>query len=98
MSLARGILKRLVQWFVAGVLALLPLIITVGVVIWVAEYIKAIFGPSTLFGEVMRGLGLRFVSNETVAFLIGVVLVLVVIFLVGVAAESRLRKFVHRLL
>jgi uncharacterized membrane protein len=97
MSLVRGILKRLIRWFVAGVLALLPLIITVAVVVWVAEYIKAIFGPNTMFGQVMRSLGLQFVSNETIAFLIGVLLVLGVIFLVGVGAESGARKFLHRL-
>src|SRR5262245_1389547 len=97
MSLVRGILKRLIQWFLAGVLALLPLIITLGVVIWVAEYVKAIFGPGTMFGQVMRGFGLNFVSNETVAFLLGLLLVLGVIFLVGVGAETGIRKFLHRM-
>ena len=97
MSLFRGIPKRLIQWFVAGVLALLPLIITVAVVVWVAEYVKAIFGPNTMFGQVMQRFGLHFVSNETIAFLIGVLLVLAVIFLVGVGAESGARKFLHRL-
>ena len=97
MLLVRGILKRLIQWFVAGVLALLPLIITVAVVVWVAGYVKAIFGPDTMFGQVMRRFGLNFVSNDTIAFLIGVLLVLGVIFLVGVGAETGLRKFLHRL-
>src|SRR5262245_28917970 len=97
MSLIRGILRHLVQWFVAGVLALLPLIITVAVVVWVAEYVKAIFGRNTMFGQVMRGFGLQFVSNETIAFLIGVLLVLGVIFLVGMGAETGIRKFLHRL-
>ena len=97
MSTIRGILNRLMQWFVAGVLALLPLIITFGVIVWVAEYVKAIFGPNTLFGEAMRRFGLQFVSNESIAFLIGVLLVLGIIFAVGVGAESGIRKFLQRL-
>jgi uncharacterized membrane protein len=97
MPFVRPILKRLVQWFLAGILALLPLIITVAVVVWVAEYVKAIFGPNTLFGQMLRRFGLQFVSNDTIAFLIGVLLVLGVIFLVGVAAESGARKFLQRL-
>ena len=97
MSLVREILKRLIKWFVTGVVALLPLIITVAVVMWVAEYVKAIFGPNTMFGLALRQFGLQFVSNETVAFLIGVLLVLGVIFLVGVGAETGIRKFLHRL-
>jgi len=97
MSLVRRVLKRLLQWFIAGVLALLPLIITVGVVVWVAGYVKAIFGPGTMFGQVMRRFGLQFVSNETGAFVIGVLLVLGAIFLVGVGAESGARKLMQRL-
>src|SRR5262245_47186258 len=97
MSLFREILKRLIQWFVAGVLALLPVVITVAVVVWVAEYVKAIFGPNTMFGQVMRRFGLHFVSNETIAFLIGVLLVLGVIFLVGVGVESGARTLLQRL-
>jgi len=58
MSLIRGILKRLIQRFVAGVLALLPLIITVGVVVWVAEYVKAICWAT-------RCVGLAFNSYQT---------------------------------
>ena len=36
------------------------------------HHVKAIFGPNTLFGNAVRRFGLQFVSNETVAFLIGV--------------------------
>lgn len=97
MLLVRKVFKRLSQWFVAGVLALLPFIITVAVIAWVGDHVKRIFGPETLFGEVMRRFGLHFVSNETVAFLIGLCLVLGAIFLVGVAAESGARKFMNRL-
>lgn len=97
MSLFHGIFRRLVQWFVAGVLALLPLIITVAVVAWVAEYVKMIFGPNTMFGLAMRRFGLQFVTNETVAFLIGLLLVLGVIFLVGVGVESGARTFLQRM-
>jgi uncharacterized membrane protein len=96
MLLVRAILKRLIRWFVAGVLALLPVIITVAVVVWVAEYVRAIFGPNTMFGQVMRRFGLHFVSNDTIAFLIGVFLVLGVIFLVGVGVESGARALLQR--
>lgn len=97
MSLVRVIAKRLVQWFLAGLLALLPVIITVAVVVWVAEYVQLFFGPNTLFGQVMRRFGLQFVSNNTIAFLIGVFLVLGAIFLVGVGVESGARQLLQRI-
>ncbi len=96
MSLARVIAKRLVQWFLAGLLALLPVIITLAVVVWVAEYVQLFFGPNTLFGQVVRRFGLQFVSDDTIAFLIGVFLVLGVIFLVGVGVESGARQLLQR--
>jgi uncharacterized membrane protein len=97
MTMIRLIAKRLAKWFLAGLLALLPLIITVAVVLWVADYVQRIFGPSTPFGQTMRRFGLHFVSNDAVAFLIGVVLVLGCIFLIGVAVESGARNLLQRL-
>lgn len=97
MAILRGTLQRLTQWFVAGVLTLLPLIITVAVIAWVADYVKALVGPNTLTGNALRRFGLQFVSNETGAFFIGVLLVLGIIFVVGMGAESGIRKLVNRL-
>src|SRR5262245_12272120 len=97
MTLFRAVVKRLFQWFLAGVLALLPVFITIAIVAWVAEYVKLIFGPNTLFGQVMRRFGLQFVSNDTMAFLIGVCLVLGVILLVGVGVESGARQLLQRM-
>jgi len=98
MTMIRVIAKRLAKWFLAGLLALLPLIITVAVVLWVADYVQRIFGPSTPFGQAMRRFGLQFVSNDAVAFLIGIVLVLGCIFLIGVAVESGARNLLQRLI
>jgi uncharacterized membrane protein len=97
MPTIRAIVKRLTRWFLAGLLALLPVIVTVGVVAWVADFIERILGPRTPFGQLMRRFGLQFVSNETMAFLIGIVVVLGAIFLVGVLVESGARNLVQRM-
>lgn len=93
----RAILGRLVRLFLAGVFALLPVVITVGVIVWVADFVRRLVGPDTVVGEFLRGFGLHFVSNDTLAYVLGVALVLAVIFAVGVAAEHGARGLIQRL-
>jgi uncharacterized membrane protein len=90
--------RRPLRWFLAGVLAILPAVITVAVVMWVADLVRRLVGPSTLVGTFLRRFGLRYVSDDAVAYTIGVLIVLAVILAVGVAAESGARRLIQRLL
>jgi uncharacterized membrane protein len=93
-----NLLRRAAQWFLAGVLTILPLAITVAIVAWVAGYVRQLVGPDTPVGDFLRSFGLRFVSDDALAYLIGVVLVLAVIFAIGVVAEAGARSLIQRLL
>ena len=90
--------RRAVSCFLAGALAILPAVITVAVVVWVVGFLQKLLGPDTLIGQAIRGLGLGLVSNDTVAYILGVVLVLVGVFAVGVAVESGARNLLQRML
>src|SRR5687767_5250511 len=81
-------LRRGVRCFLAGVIAVLPVAITVAIVAWVGSFLRRLLGPGTLFGNAIRRLGLPFADNDTLAYLIGGALVLVVIFGIGVAVEA----------
>jgi uncharacterized membrane protein len=93
-----NLLRRAVQLFLEGVLTLLPVAITVAIVAWVAGYVRQLVGPDTPVGSFLRSFGLRFVSDNVLAYLIGVVLVLAVIFATGVVAEAGARSLIQRLL
>jgi uncharacterized membrane protein len=84
--------------FLAGVLTILPVAITVAIIAWVEGFVRQFVGPDTLVGKFLRSFGLRFVSDDALAYLIGVVLVLVVIFAIGVVAEFGARSLIQRLL
>jgi uncharacterized membrane protein len=92
------LMRRLAQWFVTGVLIILPVAITVAVIAWVADFIRQLVGPDTLVGDFLTRFGLRFVSGDALAYAVGVVLVLAVIFAIGVVAESGARRLIQRLL
>lgn len=89
---------RAVRCFVAGILAILPLVITVAVITWAGGFVARFLGPNTVIGGALRRLGLHFADNDTVAYLVGAALVLVVIFLLGAAVETGARSLVQRLL
>jgi uncharacterized membrane protein len=84
------------RFFLAGVFAVLPLVITVAVVMWVAGIAGQFLGPDAILGEVLEKLGLRFASNDTIAYLIGWVLVLGFILALGVLVEFGARRFMNR--
>ena len=88
--------RRAVSCFLAGILTILPLVITVAVVIWVADFVRRLLGPKTLLGEAIRGLGLTLASDQTLAYVIGAGRVLAAVFVIGVAVESGARNLVRR--
>ncbi len=86
-TLVTGFWKRILGCFLAGLLAILPLVVTVAVVIWVAGFLEGFVGPGSGPGQGLRMLGLNFVSNETLAYALGWLVVLAAIFLLGVLVQ-----------
>ena len=92
-----GTRRRLIGYFLAGVFALLPLVITVGIVIWMAGFLDSIVGPETLIGSNIKLLsGVE--AEWYITYTLGWIIVLIFIFVVGVLVESGLRRFLHGML
>jgi uncharacterized membrane protein len=81
----------------AGVFALLPLVITLGVIVWVAGFLQGFLGPDSILGSGIRLLGLHFASDATLAYLIGALVVLGGVYAVGVLVEAGARNLIQRL-
>ncbi|MCA9271029.1 MAG: DUF502 domain-containing protein [Planctomycetales bacterium] len=78
--------------FVAGLFAVMPLVITVAIVAWVADLIHSIVGPDTLVGRGLGQLGKFFVDNQVLAQIIGWLLVVGVVFVIGLFVQMKLRS------
>jgi uncharacterized membrane protein len=89
--------KRVTGMFLAGVLALLPVIITVGVVIWVVDLLVTFVGPRTFLGRLLAGLGLTLRPGSNIPYVLGWLVVLGLIFAVGAAAQSGARRILMKL-
>lgn len=98
-GLVTGFRRRIVACFLAGLFTILPLVITVAVIVWVAGFIKGFVGPNTLVGKWFRSMGASFSeNNEILAYLIGIVFVLAAIFALGIVVQMGFRKLLNRLI
>ena len=90
-------IKKIGAYFLAGILAVLPLVITVGVVVWAVGFLSDILGPDTFLGKALEGAGLHFAPHGILAYLLGWAIVLGLIFLLGVVLESGAKRFLQGL-
>lgn len=90
--------QGIVSTFLAGLGAILPVLLTLVLIGWVASYLHALLGPDSAAGDLFRRLGLRFVTidNKFAAWAIGLVPVLMSIWALGLLVKSRARTLVQR--
>jgi uncharacterized membrane protein len=88
-------LGRIARIFLAGLLVLLPILVTVIVTVWVAQLLQSYAGPNSLIGRVIVLLGLNLVSSDTGAYFLGFLIILGCIFLLGLVVETRLWPLVQ---
>ena len=90
-------LNRLGQYFLAGVFAILPLVITVLVVVWVTGLLEGLVGPDTVLGKLLSDLGVKLVENSTLAYVVGWGIVLLGILLLGILVQAGLKRLLSRI-
>jgi uncharacterized membrane protein len=95
-------LGRILRIFLAGVLALLPIALTLFVTAWVASLIASYAGPGSFIGRLIialgESIGLDIAPSSTLAYLLGLAIILAAIFMLGVLVESGLRSFISYIL
>lgn len=92
----KEVFQTLGRYFVVGVVAVLPLVITVGVVVWVVGFLGDMLGPGTFLGERLGDLGENVFDREgALAYVLGWAIVLGVIFALGFFFEMGAKKYVQ---
>ncbi len=88
---ASRLLRMLLRPFVAGLIALLPIGLTVAIITWLAGIVTQLVGPGSAFGSMLKRFGWSIGPTETGAYLGGVLTVMVLIYVLGLIVESRLK-------
>jgi uncharacterized membrane protein len=81
-----------IRTFVAGLLTVLPVVLTVAVIVWVASVIDQFIGPHSAVGRLLVSIGLTVVETKVAAYLIGIVFVLSAIYVLGLLVQAGLQR------
>jgi uncharacterized membrane protein len=87
-------LGRILRIFLSGVLALLPIMVTAIVTAWVASLVASYAGPGSFFGDLITSLGLNISTSSTLAYFLGLGIIVGLIFVLGLLVESGLRSWI----
>jgi uncharacterized membrane protein len=90
--------NAILRTFVAGFLAVLPLVLTLALIGWVARFIQRFIGPDSVLGRMFSTIGLAFVTNPTTAYVLGTLFLILCVYLVGIVVQSRLKGWFTALL
>jgi uncharacterized membrane protein len=81
----------------SGILALLPLTVTAALLIWVGTILHRFIGPQSRIGRFLSSVGLAFVTDEIVAYCLGILFFLGLAYVLGTLVQSRFRKQLEKL-
>ena len=98
MDFLRRVWRRTTRCFLSGVICILPVVITVAIVVWVAGFIESYLGPGTSVGGWFKGLGVSVKPDSAAPYVIGWIVVLAVVFAVGLVAELGAKSLIRRLM
>lgn len=72
-----------------GAIAILPVAITVAAVVWLAGLLLDAVGPDSALGAFLASIGLTLSASPAVAYLLGVLILLIVLYTLGFAVQAR---------
>jgi uncharacterized membrane protein len=90
-------LESLVATWLAGLLLLLPLALTLAVLAWALGFVIRLIGPESIAGTFFAALGYRFSPNPGLAYAFGASVLAVAIWLLGALVRSGLQGPVRAL-
>lgn len=91
-------MSKIGRIFLTGLLAALPLLLTIFVTGWLLSLIYQYLGPTSAFGNLLKSLGFGVGASEYAPYLIGLALILGGIFALGLLVHSRLGAWLAEIL
>ncbi len=97
MSVPRTIVTKIGNYFLAGLIFILPIVLTVLILQWVAGFLGGLIGPGTFLGRGLETLGFAVTSQSGAAYLLGWAVALGAVFLLGIVVDVAGRNLVSGL-
>jgi uncharacterized membrane protein len=84
--------KRLARIFLTGFIAVLPLVATVILFVVLVQMLLEWLGPKSPFGQLLGRLGLGMTDSALLGYVLGIALILVIIFCLGLLVEAGFQR------
>lgn len=84
--------QTIFRYFISGIIAVLPLVVTVALVAWLSNFLITWLGPGTMIGRGLSAIGIQFAPNEQMPYFFGWIAVLAAIFAIGFFVDAITRK------
>lgn len=86
--------------FLAGLLFLLPVILTIFVIAWIINFVRGAIGPGTILGDLLTQGGNYILgrNQDTLAFWLGIGIALVGIWLLGLIVKTQAKSIIQNYL
>ena len=88
----------IIRTFTAGLLTVLPIVVTVAIIGWVGSFLAALLGPNSAVGRGLAQLGALAGYDEWIAYALGSAIVLVALYFLGLVVQSRLQTNIAAML
>jgi uncharacterized membrane protein len=85
------LLRPIIRPFVAGLIAVLPIGLTVAIIAWLAAIATKLFGPGSAVGSILKRFGWNIGPTDTGAYLGGVLFAVMLIYGLGLLVEFGLK-------
>ena len=84
--------------FLAGLVLLLPVVLTGIIIAWIIDVLKAALGPGSFLGDLIQigGSSILGPGYDTLAFFLGILIALLGIWFLGIIARSAAQKSIER--
>jgi uncharacterized membrane protein len=89
--LIRRSLESIARTWLAGLLLLLPLALTLAALAWVFNLLDRFIGPGSFVGQLFAWLGYPFTKNPGLQYVFGTLMLIGLIYLLGVIVESGMK-------
>jgi uncharacterized membrane protein len=84
--------------FLAGLVVLLPVVLTILIIAWIVDFLRGQLGPGSFLGDILLrgGATITGPGYDTLAFLLGAMIALLGIWFLGVFARSQAQEGISR--
>jgi uncharacterized membrane protein len=94
----KSVFRSSLRTWLTGLIAILPLLLTVVVISWLAEFVQRFIGPQTAVGLLLRSVGLPFGAKGIPAWLLGIGVVVAAIYFLGLVIQSGMQARLQKML